>query len=251
MRERVIQSSPPLRHYGFVIETEPRVFAMLHALPAKAPLFYFPAGESATLYVPHRSSLEEMVSGQAPPIPGESTRFALDVRGMGELTARTHKDQGDDFFHAYRSDYLYACEGMKLGESYCGRRVHDLLSTLDLFQAQGYRQVHLVGRGMGAITATFAAVLHPLVAQVTLHNALLSYHELTEEPRYDWPLSAMVFGVLEKTDLPDALRELAASKRLAVVDPWDSRMRTWKKEKLGAHLAALGLDGLRVQWSEA
>jgi dienelactone hydrolase/pimeloyl-ACP methyl ester carboxylesterase len=251
MRERVSQGSPPLRGYGFVIETEPGVFAMLHALPARAPLFYFPAGESATLYVPHRSSLAEMVSGQAPPVPEESTRFALDVRGMGELTARTHKDQGDDFFHAYRSDYLYACEGMKLNESYCGRRVHDLLSTLDLFQAQGYRQVHLVGRGMGAITATFAAVLHPLVAQVTLHNALLSYHELTQRPRYDWPLSSLVFGILEKTDLPDALRKLAASKRLTVVDPWDGRMRPWKKERLGAHLAALGLDGLKVKWSEA
>jgi dienelactone hydrolase len=253
MRERVVERTPPqrpLKGYGFVIETEPRVFAMLHALPAKAPLFYFPAGEAATLYVPHRSSLEEIAAGQAPP-PAADVRFALDVRGMGELTARTHKDQGDDFFHAYRSDYLYACEGMKLGESYCGRRVHDLLSTLDLFHAQGYRQVHLVGRGMGAITATFAAVLHPLVTQVTLHNALLSYHELTEEPRYDWPLSSLVFGILAKTDLPDALRELAASKRLTVVDPWDSRMRLWKKEKLGAHLAALGLDRLRVQWSEA
>lgn len=253
MRERVIgRTAPqrPLKDFGFVVETEPRVFAMLHALPAQAPLFYFPTGETATLYIPHRSALEEIAAGQAPP-PATDIRFALDVRGMGELTARTHKDQGDDFFHAYRSDYLYACEGMKLGESYCGRRVHDLLSTLDLFQAQGYRQIHLVGRGMGAITAAFAAVLHPLVAQVTLHNALLSYHELTQEPRYDWPLSSLVFGILEKTDLSDCLRELAASKRLAVVDPWDSRMLLWRKEKLGAHLIALGLDELKVQWSEA
>jgi dienelactone hydrolase len=253
MRERVIERPAPqrpLRDFGFVIETEPRIFAMLHALPAQAPLYYFPKGEAATLYVPHRASLEEIIANQAPP-PAANIRFALDVRGMGELTARTHKDQGEAFFHPYGSDYLYACEGMKLGESYCGRRVHDLLSTLDLFQAHGYRQLHLVGRGMGAITATFAAVLHPLVTQVTLHNALLSYHELTQEPRYNWPLSALVFGILAKTDLPDCLRTLAASKQLTIVDPWDSRLRLWKKEPLDAHLTALGLDELKVQWSEA
>lgn len=253
MRERVIgRTAPqrPLKDFGFVIETEPQAFAMLHALPAQAPLFYFPQGEAATLYIPHRSSLEEIAAGQAPPPPATNIRFALDVRGMGELTARTHKDQGDDFFHPYRSDYLYACEGMKLSESYCGRRVHDLLSTLDLFQAQGYRQIHLVGRGMGAITATFAALLHPLVVQVTLHDALLSYHELTQEPRYEWPLSALVFGILTKTDLPDCLRQLATAKRLTIVDPWDGRMRPWRKEQLGAHLTALGLNELKVQWSE-
>ncbi|OHB80784.1 MAG: hypothetical protein A2W31_10105 [Planctomycetes bacterium RBG_16_64_10] len=67
---------------------------------------------------------------------------------------------------------MYANHGLMLSESYRGRRVHDLLRVLDLFQAHGYRQIHLVGRGLGSITVSFAAALHPLVAQVTLHNAL-------------------------------------------------------------------------------
>ena len=54
---------------------------------------------------------------------------------MGQLTARTHKDRGDDFFHYYHSDFMYANHGVMLRESYAGRRVHDLLSVLDLFQA--------------------------------------------------------------------------------------------------------------------
>lgn len=252
MRERVIRRTPLFRDYGFVIETESQpapIFAMLHAIPKTAPQYFFPEGKSATLHIPHVSSLEELLSGQLKYSADESVLFALDVRGMGEMTARTHKDQGDDFFHPYRSDYFYAGEGLKLSEPYCGRRVHDLLSTLDLFQAQGYQSIHLTGRGMGAITAAMAAVLHPLVTQVTLHNALLSYQELAEDPRYSWPLSAMVYGILERLDLPDCLRELAASKKLAVADPWNSRMQLWRKDKLPEHLGRLDLGEIEVRWS--
>jgi dienelactone hydrolase len=252
MRERVIRRTPLFRDYGFVIETEAQpapVFALLHAIPKTAPQYFFPEGKSATLHIPHVSSLDELLSGQIRHAAEERVLFALDVRGMGEMTARTHKDQGDDFFHSYRSDYFYAAEGLKLSEPYCGRRVHDVLSTLDLFQAQGYREIHLVGRGMGAITAAMAAVLHPLVTQVTLHNALLSYYELVEDPRYSWPLSAMVYGILNRLDLPDCLRELAATKKLAVVDPWNSRMQPWQKSQLAEHLGRLGLGKIEVRWS--
>lgn len=252
MRERVIRRTPLFRDYGFVIETESQpapVFAMLHAIPKIAPQYFFPEGKSATLHVPHVSSLEELLSGQLEYSADEPVLFALDARGMGEMTARTHKDQGDDFFHPYRSDYFYAGEGLKLGEPYCGRRVHDVLATLDLFQANGCQGIHLTGRGMGAITAAMAAVLHPLVTQVTLHNALLSYQELAEDPRYSWPLSAMVYGILNGLDLPDCLRELAVAKKLAVIDPWNSRMALWQKDKLPAHLASLGLEKLEIRWS--
>jgi dienelactone hydrolase len=250
MRARRIWNSPSLTDYGFVVETEPRMVAMLHAIPRSGPQYHFPRGQRATLYIPHRSSLKEMITGQAPHPADEPIRFALDVRGMGQLTARTHKDSGDDFFDPYHSDYMYANHGLMLREPYAGRRVHDALCVLDLFQAHGYREIHLVGRGMGAITATFAALLHPLVNRVTLHNALLSYHELTQDPRYTWPLSAMVFDVLKTYDLPDCLRHLAAEKHLALVAPWTSRMQPWPAEQLPAHLKSLGLDEVPIGASE-
>jgi pimeloyl-ACP methyl ester carboxylesterase len=194
--------------------------------------------------------LQEILLGQAADLEDEPVRFAIDVRGIGELTARTQKDQGEDFFHDYRSDYMYANHGLMLREPYAGRRVHDLLRTLDLFQTHGCRKMHLVGRGMGAITATFAAVLHPIVTQVTLHNGLLSYHELTQDPRYRWPLSAMVFDALHHFDLPDCLRALAREKQLTLVDPWNSRMQTWPKDEVTEHLRQIRLADLRVEWSE-
>jgi hypothetical protein len=102
-----------------------------------------------------------------------------------------------------------------------------------------------VGRGAGAITATFAACLHPLVKRVTLHNALLSYHELTQVPVQSWPLSSLARGALQDFDLPDCYRALAG-KRLTLVAPWDSQMRPWRRVPLGRHLKALGLERLKV-----
>lgn len=251
VRDRRI--SPTMREYGYLIETEghngANVFAMLHVIPKPGPQYFFPNRKTATLYVPHLSSVEELVVGKAPTVADGEPLLALDVRGIGEMTARLHKETGDDFFLPYGTDYFYSTLAMMWNETYCGRRVHDLLATLDLFAANGCQELHLVGRGIGAVTAAFAAVLHPLVKQVTLHNALLSYHELTQDDRYQWPLSTLPYGILQRLDLPDCLRELAANKRLSVVDPWNARMQVWPREKLAAHLQSLGLEKLEVRWS--
>jgi len=165
---------------------------------------------------------------------------------MGQLEARACAN--DDFFAPYGTDYFYASQAHMLAESHCGRRVHDLLCALDLFADKGFQKIHLVGRGMGAITATFAACLHPVVTRVTLYNALLSYHELTQAPVQSWPWSAMVHGALKDFDLPDCYRLLAKTKKLAMVSPWDSQMRPWRRGRLRPHMKALGLSGVRVQW---
>jgi hypothetical protein len=102
---------------------------------------------------------------------------------------------------------------------------------------------------MGALTATFAACLHPVVRRVTLHNALLSYHELTQVPVQKWPWSFMPPGVLRDFDLPDCYCLLAMEKRLTLVSPWDAQMRVWRRRDLRAHLKAIGLAWARVRWT--
>ena len=42
-------------------------------------------------------------------------------------------DGGGDFFHPYGMDYMLHGQALLLGESYLGRRVHDLLAVLDDF----------------------------------------------------------------------------------------------------------------------
>jgi len=76
---------------------------------------------------------------------------------------------------------------------------------------------------------------------VTLKNALLSYHELTQVPVQSWPLSSMVAEILSSFDLPDCFR-LLSKKSLEIVAPWDSQMGVWEPRKLRKHLKELGID---------
>ena len=231
----------PARLYSrFAVETEPGIQALLLRFDTDVLCGTIPSGRRATLYVPHVSSLEDWGKGFVP--SKADATFALDVRGMGLTRARSCYDR--KFFTAYGADYLYSSYGEMLGESYAGRRVHDVLSALDLLRDRGYGDIHLMGRGLGAVTCTFAACLHSAVKRVTLRNGLLSFHELTQSPLQDWPLSALVRGVLNHFDLPDCLRALRR-KKARIVEPWDARMKPLRADRLREHLKALGLGGVR------
>jgi hypothetical protein len=94
-----------------------------------------------------------------------------------------------------------------------------VLRVLDWLLGSGHEEIHLAGKGWGAAPATFAALLADGVKQVTLKNALASYRDVAESEEYRWPLSSFVPGVLEKFDLPDCYRALAA-KQLSQIEPW-------------------------------
>ena len=220
LRQRGADAKPYSRHSSFAVETEPGIQAILHVFSKDAGHFHFPKRKNALLYVPHISSQQDVIDGHAP--SDEETLLALDVRGIGQTTALTCGNA--DFFAPYGTDYFYASQAAMLGEPYLGRRVHDVLATLDLLKSEGYRSVHLMGRGLGAIFATMAACLHPLAKRVTLKNCLRSYYELTQVPVHSWPFSVLPHGLLKLCDLPDCYRALK-KKRLRIVDPWTSQMQ--------------------------
>lgn len=147
----------------------------------------------------------------------------MDVRGLGLSTPGTCG--GGDLFQPYGADFMYAVHGQMLAEPYLGRRVHDLLCVLDLLEANGCREVHLAGRGLGSIIGAFAACLHGVVRRVTLRNAPASYAQMCEQPVCLWPRSAMAQGLLRRFGLPDLYRLLRREKRLRLVEPWDHLMR--------------------------
>lgn len=229
-------------HSAFAVESDERIQTILHWFSPER-LWHFPKSTEAVLYIPHRNSLQEILDGLA---PKDSTLFAMDVRGMGRTTGMAGNREKSDFFHVYGNDYMNAAHGMMLSEPYAGRRVHDLLCALDLLADNGCRRVHLVGRGLGAVTATLAACLHPLVKQVSLTNCLLSYHELTQTPTPRWPQSTQIFNVLKDFDLPDCLRYLARRKKLSITTPWNAQMRSWPAKSLKKHLKELDLEKINV-----
>jgi len=114
------------------------------------------------------------------------------------------------FLHPYGSDYFYAGHSLMLDRPYAGQRTHDLMRVLDWLGGFGCRDVHLAGKGWGAIAATFAALLHASVRRVTLKGAPQAFAEIAETESYRWPLAVFPPGVLRHFDLQDCYRALQA-----------------------------------------
>jgi dienelactone hydrolase len=209
----------------FVLETDPQfgaqaIVTKLEDTPRHAEPLDAESAEldgSAVLYLPHLSSDAELRENEfLRELQSAPAFFACDYRGIGESMADAVKPGSYDSY--YGSDYFYAAHATMFGESYVAWRVHDVLSTLDWMASFGYADVHLVARGNGALPGALAALLHDSVTRVTLINPLKSYAEIAEAELYDWPLSALIPGVLAEFDLPDVYRALEA-KGLEMVEP--------------------------------
>jgi len=207
----------------YAVETDPGIFSIAYRLDDNALLSRPPVGlKKAILYVSHHSAdnelreeplLKEIISS-AP----DSAVFACDVRGIGESKPNTC---GDNFLAPYGNDYFYAAHSIMLDYPYVGQKTYDVLRILDWIKSFGHDDIHLVAKGWGSIPAAFAALLSSHVSRVTLKNALSSYTDIAESEEYNWPLSALLPGVLKKFDLPDCYRALA-SKDLRQVEPWNA-----------------------------
>jgi dienelactone hydrolase/pimeloyl-ACP methyl ester carboxylesterase len=227
----------------YAVETERDVRAILHKrMTEPRHIHTLDVEPRVTLLVPHLASDEELGQGAASLARGRQPLYLLDPRGLGE----SRPDEGsDDFFHPYGMDYMFHGHELLFGGSYLGRRVFDVVRTLDLLMAEGAVKIDLVGCGQGALLAAFAALLHDGVTSVTLQNAPLSYHAMTQRPLVTWPVACFVRGVLAHFDLPDIYRALG--RRVKLVQPWDHLMRPLRGAKLKNALAEAGLPAKLVR----
>jgi dienelactone hydrolase len=207
----------PKKHCScYAVETEPGILALVYRLSDEPWESRPPQGpRRAVLYVAHQSSdaelREEPLVVDLLKAEHESPFYACDVRGVGE--SRPDTCGADQFLKSYGSDYFYAIHSLMLDRPYVGQKTYDLLQVLDWLGIQGHCEIHLAAKGWGTLPATFAALLSPLVTQVTLKGAMPSYSSVAESETYDWPLSAFLPGVLRQFDLPDCYRALGAKLR--------------------------------------
>jgi hypothetical protein len=203
------------------VETEPGILAIVYRLSQEAHHSRPPQEPGpAILYVAHDSSDVEL---RGEPLVAEvlaaepqARLYTADVRGLGESRPNTC---GENSYHSrYGCDFMYASYALMLDRPYIGGRTHDILSVLDWIKSFGHTSVHLVAKGYGAIPGAYAALLHDSVVKVTLKHSLTSYADVASCDVYQWPPSSFTFGVLEKFDLPDLYRELAA-KKLRQIEP--------------------------------
>ena len=217
----VREVSYPLPHATtYAIPTEPGILALVYMLTKTSWAARPPrGGPVAHLYVAHRSSdrelredprLRETIQSRT-----DAPWFTCDVRGIGESQPNTCGD--NSFDDPYGCDYFYAIHSLMLDRPYVGQKTHDLLCVLEWLASFGYTEIQLSAKGWGCLPATFAALLSPRVAQVTLVNPLRSYTEVAETEDYRWPLSTFLPNVLAHFDLPDCYAELEA-KQLEMVE---------------------------------
>jgi len=202
----------------YAVETEKGITIPVYRLSDTELYSRPPAGiKRAILYVSHLSADEELrkdpLIGDLIKAEPESAVYACDVRGIGESKPNTC---ADDFFGAYGNDYFYSAYSNMLNTPYVGRKTYDILRLVEWLKSCGHEEIHLVGKGWGAIPTTFAAVLSDGVKQVTLKNALTSYSDIAENEEFNWPISTFVPGILKQFDLPDCYRELAAKKLVQI-----------------------------------
>jgi len=213
----------PLPHWTtYVVETEPGIQAVVYRLgPDRLMSRPHADAKRAVLYVAHFSSdaelreepwLAELVASEP-----DAAFYTVDVRGIGE--SRPNTCGQNSFFDPYGCDYFYAIHSIMLDRPYLGRRTYDVLRVLQWLKSFGHDEIHLAGKGWGALPATFAAVLDDEVKQVTLKNALTSYTDIAESQDYKWPLATLVPNVLASFDLPDCYRDLE-QKDLRQIEPW-------------------------------
>jgi hypothetical protein len=214
-----------LARYAVESEGHIRVLLWKSLTPPLYP-FSLDVAPEVHLYLPHVSS--EMDLGEdalAASLKASGPLYALDVRGLGQSLP---EEERDGFFQPYGMDYMFHAYGLMLGQSYLGRRVHDVLCTMDLLCHEGVTAIHLVGRGQGALLALFAALYHEQVVSLTLKNGPRSYVEWTQTPLVTWPAANFLKGVLELCDLPDclrALREKLGAENIRVLEPWGPKMQ--------------------------
>jgi dienelactone hydrolase len=216
----------------YAVESEDNVRAVLHKrLKDPTRGHTLDIERELTLYIPHICAKSYMLTLAETKTP----LYALDPRGLGES-----QPEAADFFAPYGMDYMFHGHALLLGESYLGRRVHDVLATLDLLKAEGARKIHLSGRGQGALIALCAGLLHPSAGRLTLKNAPLSFASWCQTPLVFWPAANFPRGILRYFDLPDLYR--AAGKRLTLVEPWGPDMQPLTGSVLTRALAEAGLD---------
>jgi dienelactone hydrolase/pimeloyl-ACP methyl ester carboxylesterase len=213
----------PTRHYvTYAVETEPGIHAIVTRLTDE-PLMSRPprSGATAILYVSHRSADAEI---RADPMVAELLRqdpaaafYAMDCRGIGE--SQPNVCGVDQFDRPYGSDYFHSAHGLMLDRPVLGQRTLDVMRVVEWLRESGHIQVHLAGRGWGAVAAMFAGGLCDEVERVTLKNCLSSFAVVAEEEEYKWPYSFMLPGVLHRFDLSEC-RALLKEKMLTETEPW-------------------------------
>jgi hypothetical protein len=137
---------------------------------------------------------------------------------MNNTTART-----GNFVQIFDAETWAAYSAWQLEDSLIGMRVADAIRAVDyaLSLEKSARGVEVVGKGMGALVALYAAALDTRITGVVCHGGLLSYRTMAEADATLHGADIVIRGVLKTFDLPTIAASLA-DRPLRIIAPVDA-----------------------------
>lgn len=227
----------------YAVETEEGIRAILwKAKVDEEYLRTLDVEKKVVLYLPHQSTELEMPSlvGKGFKAQKDTGYYGVDYRGIGQ----SRYDEVADFFRVYGFEYMVNGHHLMFGESFLGKRVLDVLSTVNLLAEEGAKEISIHGVGMGALVGLLVTALDKRVKQLVYENGLLAYGEFKKDPYVEWPVSCIIHGSHRHLDLPDLYRIL--DKRLLLRAPWSSQMKPYTPAALTAALKEYGIRASQV-----
>ncbi|MEA3407798.1 MAG: hypothetical protein U9R48_06940, partial [Chloroflexota bacterium] len=125
----------------YAIETEGSIRAILRKkMDEPRHAHSLDVERTVHLFLLHYASEEDLQDDPlARTLAKDTPLYALDVRGLGE----SRPDEEGSFWQPYGMDYMFHGHSLLFGESYLGRRVLDVLQTIDLLVNEGAQAIHL------------------------------------------------------------------------------------------------------------
>ena len=148
--------------------------------------------------------------------------LAIDARGMGE-TEVLESEQANDV-RPYFGDYDSAMTALVVGKPLIGMRALDISRAVDLLEARedvDPARILAFGRGNGAASVLYAAVLDERLKKIVLERMLVSYQTIVDQKIHRQVFETVIPSVLRFYDLPDLVAALAP-REVWMVNPVDA-----------------------------
>ena len=151
---------------------------------------------------------------------------AIDVRGIGATRPRGGSSV-PGFGHLVSTETGLSYLAWAMDESLFGMRVQDVIRSVDYLLSRpdvDHAGVRVIGRGMGALWALYAAALDTRIQATICERSLLSYRTLTASDRYLHGADIFLPEVLKHFDLPHVAASIAG-RHLVLLSPVDAMKR--------------------------
>lgn len=203
------------QHFSrFALETEPgRPLCVLKRV-GDDTFFHLPEERGTVRLYLAEFDCEDELAGRMP--EGGEPLYGLDMRGLGECTpSGTDQPEVRDFFNLYQFDYHFASLGLFLNRPVLAGKVQDILCTLELppFAGAG---VTLEARGLACYPALIAALLVKRPPQLELSALPQSWGDAACVHVPELPMSSLIPGILEDTDLPELIAAVSELTRVNI-----------------------------------